>query len=53
MYRAFESLEGFRMYTHCGRVGAIPTYRLSEMMDSTYNYAEVTNELRPRVCTYY
>ena len=23
--RAFESLEGFRMYTHYGRVGAIPT----------------------------
>ena len=27
--RAFASLEGFRMYTHYGCVGAIPTYRES------------------------
>ena len=31
--RAFMSLEGFRMYTQYGRVGAIPTYRVYRLSD--------------------
>ena len=27
------SLEGFRMYTHYGRVGAIPTQRVYQLSD--------------------
>ena len=35
--RAFASLEGFRMYVHYGRVGAIPTYRVYRLSDTSQN----------------
>ena len=34
--RAFASLEGFRMYTHYGCVGVIPTQRVYQLSDNDY-----------------
>ena len=41
--RALESLEGFLMYTHYGRVGAIPTYRVYRLSDNVtwHNFEHV------------